>query len=1193
MPNETTSWKVLGKIGMKAKGAWENITDYKELDIVTYNNKIYIAKENIPASLSTPENNTKWDLLLDGDNFVTKEQGLIQHGALTSEDDIDNFTTAGQWILRANVNSFPSNWPSDNTGRLIVFGSDVAGTGLRAQMVFDFAGDVYTRYSRQDAGWTPWKNLLETDTTLTSTTLPANAKATRDAISAAQTTVISNSVHVNDAQSLTAAQQSQARENIDAASTTDIAKALIERGTISSDDDIDGKKFMTSGQWRLEGGVTPPTTWPSDKSGRLIVFGNDQQIRTQRAQIVFDLAGDVYVRYGSSNAWTTWKNLTATDATLTSTTLPANAKAVSDAISAAVANGTHVNDVQSLTPTQRAQARENIDTQRIGDFVQNRAERGHVAVIANTVHGPLKGLKIHGRSIPRNSGTPSPSNPLLIVTAGEGGAIEIVSGTVNLLPSKPEGDSGVSLGITFTTGTDGRVTANGTSTGNAQYNIPLGVLPPGTYTLTGCPSGGSVTTWLCYVWDNTDAKRPGPNAGPANNDHGSGLTFTAEPGHDYSVTLRVCSGATADGLVFEPMVTTVAYDDVAYHKCVHTIATIPVTGGLPGIKVTSGFNYIDSDGQGWICDEIDLETGIYTQRVMRVNGAEAGYTGPLGDINAFALGATASTLPKPKAGTPVLADSYAQSAASGYAGLANGECIATDRVYVRNTACATTQEMVNTGDRWFIFVLETPQTYQLSEAVTEKLKSLYSVDGSTAVYSTSATNLDVAATATVILDPMELVDTVETMDGIWATTRPYVRVMHDTSFYGDGGPCLFSAWATDGTGSTWGTIVDGQFKSDGYPRADGTILFPVASQSDPPESHPPMRAMVNIIKSYVGNTALKYGNDHTLFDETILYPHPESGEQNEIDCSAFVDAVLSGISYEGSRYKRNTGLDNIRTVTICKDRLQNTSGGKLTTWRLAQYFGEQKRLFKTPTTITGISTTLRPGDILFFSWHNGSRDKVYYSIGHVAIVLNVFAANDAAYVVIAQGGGAPAAVCIDDNDASSRNEQTVCNTATIKLTPENIATWAPVFARPRYEEELPDVESLSEAIVSGTYTFRPLFVPNSYINGNSSQSLGTVLHSSRSFATRRFYDAVPGATINYTGAETGTNSRSYNAFIAEYDANMAPLKVSVLYDGMNTKSVTLTASTRFVRFYMNYVTVESVQKMTYADTDNFKATMTL
>ena len=36
---------------------------------------------------------------------------------------------------------------------------------------------------------------------------------------------------------------------------------------------------------------------------------------------------------------------------------------------------------------------------------------------------------------------------------------------------------------------------------------------------------------------------------------------------------------------------------------------------LPGIPVTSGGNYTDSNSQQWICDEIDFERGVYVKRI--------------------------------------------------------------------------------------------------------------------------------------------------------------------------------------------------------------------------------------------------------------------------------------------------------------------------------------------------------------------------------------------------------------------------------------------------------------------------------------------------------------------------------------------------------------------------------------------------
>ena len=49
------------------------------------------------------------------------------------------------------------------------------------------------------------------------------------------------------------------------------------------------------------------------------------------------------------------------------------------------------------------------------------------------------------------------------------------------------------------------------------------------------------------------------------------------------------------------------------------LLTLPTPTGLPGIPVTSGGNYADSQGQQWICDEVNLERGVKVQRVYKVD----------------------------------------------------------------------------------------------------------------------------------------------------------------------------------------------------------------------------------------------------------------------------------------------------------------------------------------------------------------------------------------------------------------------------------------------------------------------------------------------------------------------------------------------------------------------------------------------
>ena len=49
------------------------------------------------------------------------------------------------------------------------------------------------------------------------------------------------------------------------------------------------------------------------------------------------------------------------------------------------------------------------------------------------------------------------------------------------------------------------------------------------------------------------------------------------------------------------------------YKC--QTVTVSTPNSLPGIPVTSGGNYTDSNGQQWICDEIDFARGVYVQRI--------------------------------------------------------------------------------------------------------------------------------------------------------------------------------------------------------------------------------------------------------------------------------------------------------------------------------------------------------------------------------------------------------------------------------------------------------------------------------------------------------------------------------------------------------------------------------------------------
>lgn len=69
---------------------------------------------------------------------------------------------------------------------------------------------------------------------------------------------------------------------------------------------------------------------------------------------------------------------------------------------------------------------------------------------------------------------------------------------------------------------------------------------------------------------------------------------------------------------------------------------IPTSGGLPGIRVSSGGNYTDADGQQWVCDEVDFKKGVYVQRIGKrtITSKDVFYKSGMStdDVNYFSLG---------------------------------------------------------------------------------------------------------------------------------------------------------------------------------------------------------------------------------------------------------------------------------------------------------------------------------------------------------------------------------------------------------------------------------------------------------------------------------------------------------------------------------------------------------------------------
>lgn len=105
-------------------------------------------------------------------------------------------------------------------------------------------------------------------------------------------------------------------------------------------------------------------------------------------------------------------------------------------------------------------------------------------------------------------------------------------------------------GVTFTINEDKTIIANGTASALITFNLitTTFTLASGQYYLSGCPSGGSDSTYRLDINNGADGNQ---------RDYGNGSSFTLSESTTISnVRIRIASGATVNRLEFKPMINT-------------------------------------------------------------------------------------------------------------------------------------------------------------------------------------------------------------------------------------------------------------------------------------------------------------------------------------------------------------------------------------------------------------------------------------------------------------------------------------------------------------------------------------------------------------------------------------------------------------------------------------------------------------
>ena len=227
------------------------------------------------------------------------------------------------------------------------------------------------------------------------------------------------------------------------------------------------------------------------------------------------------------------------------------------------------------------------------DVIEETAS-GAMVAIPDAAEKQLRGMRIFGTK-----------------DIGVNGRVKICVYGRNLFPFPYSSETVTTSGITFTVNEDGSVTLNGTATASVAFGIVSSskttvILPKGEYFLSGCPAGGSPSTYSIVLRNMDSSFRI--------YDTGEGTHFTVSEPMQIHCTIYILKGKNVDGLVFKPMIS-VGNSAKPYERKPLQYLEVSLPNGLAGRTVSSGGNYTDENGQQWLCDEVDFSQGVIIQRV--------------------------------------------------------------------------------------------------------------------------------------------------------------------------------------------------------------------------------------------------------------------------------------------------------------------------------------------------------------------------------------------------------------------------------------------------------------------------------------------------------------------------------------------------------------------------------------------------
>ena len=247
-----------------------------------------------------------------------------------------------------------------------------------------------------------------------------------------------------------------------------------------------------------------------------------------------------------------------------------------------------------------------VDELRARQNILVGSETGNPVSCNDAYSAPLCGLTVYGKST--QDGTPSPDAPVPIVSAGDGGRVEVKVTGRNLVYTHEY--------QSFYINTSGSLVGLADGNTSIALQVPTGA----EYYVTRKAVG---TKFRVAVVDKLPSKSS--TVAPSNSvrkDSARQIKILA--------TAKYMIIQCEDESAFDELMVSLD-SSTAYSPYREQLLTLPTPNGLSGIPVTSGGNYTDQSGQQWVCDEVDLARGV---KVQRIDTAALDSAKPLTEQNA-------------------------------------------------------------------------------------------------------------------------------------------------------------------------------------------------------------------------------------------------------------------------------------------------------------------------------------------------------------------------------------------------------------------------------------------------------------------------------------------------------------------------------------------------------------------------------